>query len=295
MPSIETQTLTIQYRQAGDGNIPLVFLHGNYASSRWWLPQMERLPQDVQAYAPDLRGCGTSQGKTLPLKRTNGQLTIQDLANDLAEFITVLNLKNPILVGHSLGGVVATEYSLRYPDTVRGLLLEDTGPPKGLPLSAFHGPFLLPLEFGSKLLMRNALRLAGLPRRGMLAKALVEDALAASSGQYIDFGIAVSRWNVESELPSLDLPVLLVWGGKDRIMSPRIAQHYLQTLPQADLLIIPDAGHSPHLERPNAFASILKQFVDQCASAESSPEFDEISPRNLRNRIIRWMRMTLFD
>ncbi len=289
MPTIETSNLNIQYRKAGEGDVPLVFVHGNYASSRWWLPQFGRLPIDVQAFAPDLRGCGTSQGKTLPLRKENGQLSIQDLANDLAEFISALNLNNPILVGHSLGGVVATDFTLRHPSIVRGLLLEDTGPPNGLPSGLLSQSLLLPLEFGSRILMRNALRLAGIPKRGDLARALVQDAVAASPGQYLTFTRAVSRWNVESELPALDLPILLVWGGKDRITPPRIGRQYLQAIPQAEMLIVPSAGHSPHLERPNAFASILNQFIAQCVSTREVSK-TEIDSKNLKDRIFSWMR-----
>jgi len=103
--------------------------------------------------------------------------------------------------------------------------------------------------------------MAGIPRRGDLARALVQDAVAATPGQYLAFTSAVSRWNVEAELPELDLPVLLVWGAKDRIMHPRIGNQYLKALPQAEMLVVPDAGHSPHLEHPNIFASVLEQFV----------------------------------
>jgi pimeloyl-ACP methyl ester carboxylesterase len=211
----------------------------------------------------------------------------------LAKFISALKLENPILIGHSLGGVIATEYALRNQDKVRGLLLEDTGPPRGLPLSTLSEPFLLPLEFGSKMLMRNALRLAGLPRRGALAKALIEDALSASPGQYLAFSKAVSRWNVESVLPSLDIPILLVWGGKDRIMPLKIGRQYLHILSQAEMLIVPDAGHSPHLERPNAFAGALHQFIDRCVS-ESDSIISEISSRSLIDRISRWIRISIF-
>lgn len=293
MPTIKIENLNIQYRQAGSGDIPLVFVHGNYASSRWWLPQFERLPPNVQAFAPDLRGCGTPDGITQTQKQQDGRITIQDLSNDLEKFIITLNLENPILIGHSLGGVIAMDFALRYPNSIRGLLLEDTGPPNGVPAGFLAQSLLLPLEFGSKILMRNALMFAGIPRRGHLAKDLVQDALAASPGQYLAFAQAVSNWDVESELPSLDIPILFVWGGKDRIMSPGIAQQYLRLLPQAALLTIPDAGHSPHLERPNAFAGALKQFVDQCVSQPENT-IEEVSPRSLVDRVSRWIRISIF-
>ncbi len=288
MGTIETQNLNIQYRKAGDGAIPIVFVHGNYASSRWWLPQLERLPDNATGYAPDLRGCGSQEGITLHKTQKTGQLSIKNLSHDLAEFIQALALEKPILVGHSLGGVIATDFVIRFPEVARGLVLEDSGPPNGVPGGFLAQSMLIPLEFGSKILMRNALRLAGIPRRGDLAKALVQDALAASPGQYINFTSAVSRWNVEMKLSKINIPVLLVWGGRDRIMSKKIGRQYLQHIPQAELVIVPDAGHSPHLERPNAFAILLREFINQST-------LSEIAPKPIHERIARWMRKTLFN
>jgi branched-chain amino acid transport system permease protein len=292
--TITTQHLKIQYRQAGSGEIPLVFLHGNYASSRWWLPQLERLPENTRGYAPDLRGCGSSTGITQIQGGKTKPLTIQNLANDLAEFITELHIKNPILIGHSLGGVIATEFALRYPGALRGLILEDSGPPAGTPGGPLTQSILMPLELGSEVLMRNALRLAGIPRRGSFAKALVEDALAALPGQYLAFSRAVSRWNVEATLSTLAIPITLVWGRKDRIMPPSIGHQYLRRIPQAEMLLVPDAGHSPHLERPNAFASVVRQFVEKCVS-ESETSYKKIPRKNLIDSIARWIRSSFIN
>lgn len=294
MPSISTQHLNIQYRQAGSGNIPLVFLHGNYASSRWWLPQLERLPENTRGFATDLRGCGSSGGITHLHAEHSSPLTIQDLAGDLDEFITGLRLEKPILIGHSLGGVIATEFALRYPGVLRGLLLEDTGPPNGTPGGSLAQSILWPLEFGSEVLMRNTLRLAGIPRRGAFAKALVQDALAASPGIYLAFSRAVTRWNVEAELPSLKIPIILVWGRKDRIMPPSIGHRYLRLIPQCEMLLVPDAGHSPHLERPNAFASVVNLFVKRCVSTPDS-SFKEIPRKRFIDSVTRWIRSFIFN
>jgi branched-chain amino acid transport system permease protein len=291
MQTIKTRNLNIQYRQAGKGPIKLIFIHGNYASSRWWLPQLARIPPGIQAFAPDLRGCGAPKRITHPLKPSDGILSIKDLRMDLAEFISQLNIKNPILVGHSLGGIIATDYALKYQDQIRGLLLEDTGPPGGLKFGSLAQSILLPLDLGSQIMMRNALRFAGLPRRGSLSKALVEDALAAAPGQYRLFSKAVTHWNVETDLPNFKKPLLLIWGGRDRIMPVRIGQQYTHMMPQAKMVVIPDAGHSPHLERPDAFARVLKQFINQCVS-ESEITPPAIPPRGVKDRILRRLRIS---
>ena len=268
MPAIQTKNLVVQYRQAGAGSRVLVFLHGNYASSRWWLPQFERLPADTRAYAMDLRGCGSSEGLTRPLKRSRKGLTIADLARDLAEFIDALGIEDPILVGHSLGGVVATEYAIRYGPTVSGLVLENSGPPDGFS-SGLLAPILASnlFEFSPEIrgerLTRSALQLAGIPRHGELAEDLVEDALATTPGQYRAFIAALARWDARTALPHLNIPTLLVWGEQDVIMPPRIGEGYARLMPDARLALIPDAGHSPHLEAPEKFSKLLQDFVYQ--------------------------------
>jgi branched-chain amino acid transport system permease protein len=276
---VETPLLRIHYRRGGQGQWKLIFVHGNYASSRWWHPQLERLPPGFQGFAPDLRGCGGSEGKTQILQsQLDGRLSIRDLADDLAGFIDTLKISAPILIGHSFGGLVVVDYVLRNQDTVKGMVLEDTGPPDGLPLTDLTQPFFMPLDFGSRKLMKNALRLVGLPCRGELSNALVEDALV-SSGQYRAFTRAAGKWSVEASLPNLHVPTLLVWGRKDRVMPSRIGRRYLRLLPDAQMVTILGAGHSPHLECPDEFAAVLKDFVGKHVPGTDSMSPMEVTPR----------------
>jgi pimeloyl-ACP methyl ester carboxylesterase len=290
---VDTPRLRIHYRTAGEGTRTLVFIHGNYASSRWWIPQLERLPQDYHAFAPDFRGCGSSTGRTKLLQpHRNGRLTIHNLADDLTEFLEALKVSAPIIVAHSFGGLVALEYVVRHQDQVRGLVLEDTGPPNGVPLTTLAEPFFLPLDFGSRRLMKRALRLAGIPRRGELSTSLVEDALAAAPGQYRAFSRAAGSWSIEASLPNLRLPTLLVWGSKDRIMPSRIGRQYLRLIPGSRLVTIPGAGHSPHLERPDAFAAVLREFVGKQATDKVEAPTKSPHPRRsqIKETIARWLR-----
>jgi pimeloyl-ACP methyl ester carboxylesterase len=171
-------------------------------------------------------------------------------------------------------------------------VLEDIGPPDGLPLTDLTQLFFLPLEFGSRKLMKTTLRLAGLPKRGELSDALVEDALV-SSGQYRAFTRATGNWSVEASLPNLHVPTLLVWGSKDRTMPLRIGRRYLRLLPDAELVTIPGAGHSPHLERPDEFAALLRDFVGKHAPVTASVPSHTATPRwvQLKETIARWLRI----
>src|SRR5690348_13069085 len=98
MPFIELPTLRVHYEQAGSGRDVLVFVHGNFASSRWWQPMLDSVPAGWRAYAFDLRGCGrtesTSNGSAV-------EYAIPRLAEDLAGFADKLDLPAFHLVGHS--------------------------------------------------------------------------------------------------------------------------------------------------------------------------------------------------
>ncbi len=256
---IQTPDLAIHYRTSGRGAQALVFVHGNYASSRWWVPQLEQIPRCLRAYAPDLRGCGGRDGQTR-FRRPTKTVSIRELADDLAQFIAALHLSNPILVGHSLGGMIVTEYALAHPRRVRGLVLVDTAPPDGLPLAGFVGTYTRLFVQGNHTLMRSTLRHVGLPRSGAFAEQLVDDAVSADASQYSAFSNAVATWDVSAALPGLDVPTLLIWGQHDPLIPTWIGVRYRQALPNAKLVIMPGVGHSPPIERPRKFAALLRAF-----------------------------------
>ncbi len=127
MPFVRTTELDIHYESAGSGDTVLVLLHGNLASWRWWQPILDRLPAGHRAYAPDLRGFGET-------RRRRGGYSIHSLAEDLYEFVAPLGLPAFHLVGHSLGGVAALQFTLDHQERVRSLTLVAPAPAGGLSL-----------------------------------------------------------------------------------------------------------------------------------------------------------------
>src|SRR5438105_3348544 len=128
MPFVQLETIRAHYEEAGAGRNVLVLVHGNFASSRWWRPVLDRVPAGWRAYAMDLRGCG----ETAPPTDAAAQYSIPNLASDLAAFVERLDLPAFHLVGHSLGGAVALEFALQRDERVRSLALVAPPPPGGL-------------------------------------------------------------------------------------------------------------------------------------------------------------------
>ncbi len=124
MPFVNTSDIDMHYETGGRGKSVLVFVHGNFASWRWWQPVLKDLSGGYRAYAPDMRGCGDSD-------RPADGYTIAQHADDLDHFIRALELPRLHLVGHSLGGCVAMEYALSRPKHLKTLTLVAPAPAEG--------------------------------------------------------------------------------------------------------------------------------------------------------------------
>ena len=256
-----------------------VFIHGNFASWRWWSPTLERLPPGVLAVAPDLRGCGDTviEGETAP------SWSIARLADDLGELVQALDLGRFHLVGHSLGGAVALQFALENSHKLRTLTLVSPAPAAGLAgmregpsrsaqmlrmIDPANAASMARLESGYR--MQRALGLNRLSLRRSVAEmmpganlekaqmdALVDDAARMTPEALVGFLQALHDWNVEDKLGWMRVPTLILAGEKDELVPPSASEKTAALLPDAELLVWPEVGHSPQLERPDDFVVLL--------------------------------------
>jgi pimeloyl-ACP methyl ester carboxylesterase len=227
----------------GGSGTPLLFLHGSEAFTDWQ-PFMDELATRFDVIVPDHPGFGRSD--TPPWLDGIG-----DLAHFYRAFIAALGLRDVVLAGHDLGGWIACELALRDTRDLRSLVLVDSA---GLPL----------VEDGVDTFMssidelRDAsyvdVRHAPAPGNPNLAKDALMTARVAWSPRYYDPQLA--KW-----LHRLQLPALIVWGAQDQIFPARQAAAFAATIPGAQTLVIPGAGHLPHVEQPHAFAAGVAAFA----------------------------------
>jgi branched-chain amino acid transport system permease protein len=124
--TISTDRLFFNCRIQGDTDgLPILLLHGNFGTSRWWLPLLRMLPTEIRAFAPDMRGSGKSE------KPQNGY-TIESQALDLASLVEALDLSEFALVAHGSGAAVAIEYALTNDVRLQSLVLVDPAPLDGV-------------------------------------------------------------------------------------------------------------------------------------------------------------------
>ena len=125
---VRTERLVVAYLEAGTGDVPIVLVHGNAASSLFFQDFMLTLAATGRytVYACDMRGYGDSE--TLPVDATRG---LRDFSDDLHTFVQALGLPSFHLSGWSLGGNVVIQYAIDYPGHLRSLILEAPGSPFG--------------------------------------------------------------------------------------------------------------------------------------------------------------------
>jgi branched-chain amino acid transport system permease protein len=279
MPYAKTSKLEIAYEEAGSGPNVVVFLHGNFGSSRWWQPVLERLPAGFRAIAPVLRGCAGTTGATTGFE-------ITQLSDDLEAFVTCLGIRRFHLVGHSLGGAVATQFALDHPAMLRSMMLVASAPASGLSGMRETGsrtativrmfdpdsaPAMSLLELSYRVqsvwgvnrsMLRGALAelMPTFPHEGVMFDGLVDDATRMIPEAVVGYLKALHRFNVERELRRIDVPVLVLAGTKD-VLVPRAAlERTAQLLPRGELVEWSHVGHSPMLEAPDELARLVVDF-----------------------------------
>lgn len=264
MHFVETPRLRFHYRTQGrpDG-MPVLFVHGSFASARWWEPVLSVMPDDFYCVALDLRGCGETD-------KPDTGYEIASQAKDVASFADALGLVGFDLVAHSSGGAVAVEYALTQPDRARSLVLVDTVPVEGAytPLEALA---LLAQMQQDRVLLRNALA-SLMPRLAASAdpffENLVADAAAMAPAAFTEVAIALGQWNRFADARALTLPCLLIWGDADPIVGREAMTRTLIAIPGANNLeVLKGVGHSPLIDAPLALAERIVDFI--CDDFES--------------------------
>jgi 3-oxoadipate enol-lactonase len=285
MAHIHTERLQIEYQEAGAGPNVFVFVHGNFASWRWWKPIFERLPPGYRAIAPDLRGCGDTAGETAGSTTRDDAYGIPQLADDLLAFVDAIGERSFHLVGHSLGGAVALQFALAHADRVRSLTLVAPAPAAGLgamrkgrspsalllrtmnpehaaTMAFLHSSYRVHHALGTNRFMLRGTLAKMMPSAtldGADAKSLLGDAARMSPDAVVGFLQALHRWNVVDQLWAMHVPTLILAGGKDALVPVAALEETAELLPRGRLMVWPDVGHSAQVERPDAFVGLLEE------------------------------------
>jgi pimeloyl-ACP methyl ester carboxylesterase len=210
------------------GDVPIVFVHGLSASSRWW-----------RAVLPLLGG---REARLLDLPRFGRRFRPDRVTDWLAAEIEA---EAPVvLVGHSMGGLVCASLAAERPELVRALvLIAPAGAPEARSLHAYA---------------RGLLRTVLSARPGLI-RTIAEDALRTGPEALLHGALFATGSRFTG---GVSAPTLLIWGARDRLMPVELAAEWQRAIPQARLELIEEAAHVPMVEAPSAFAERLLHFLD---------------------------------
>ncbi len=252
------------YRYAEKGlGMPVVFVHGNFASRRWWYETLARPFPGYRYIALDLPGFAGSEVFE-PFVPSIGRY-----AFNLDLFVRRLGLERFLLVGHSLGGAVVTELALQQPYRVAGLLLVGSAPPTGYKTPERSYPELARLR-GNRAGVTKALRAITASRPPDYLSDLVDDALAMHPRGFVGNARALELWRAVERTSFYRNPVRVIAGRDDPIIPTPLAAATTLAFPDADRRLLSGVGHSPQIEAPETFREHLEDFLVERVSLPST-------------------------
>ncbi len=260
--------------ELGDGP-PLLFLHGLSGSWPNWLEQLPVFASTRRVIAVDLPGFGHSP---MPHER----ISISGYARTIDALLDALEVDAAAVVGNSMGGFVSAELAINFPQRVERLALvspaglstyNHRGGTRALPslrraervIAAYAGWIAAHADTVAR---RPGLRNATLgfvtahPSRlpGPIA---AEQVRGAGKPGFLQGLQANLNYDFRHRLNEIACPTLIVWGDRDRVITPRDADVYAELIPGSRKVVFEDTGHMAMLERPATFNALLQEFLDE--------------------------------
>ena len=256
MEVVRAGGLEIAYARGGEGS-PLVLVHGAAVDSRMWRPQVAALADEFTVVAWDEPGAGRSSD-------VPADFALPDYAGCLAALIEALDLGPAHVAGLSWGGTVALELYRHRPELVATLVLVDTyaGWKGSLPAAEVQARVagLRQMLADDHLFDPTVPGLfAGDPPAEFvsLMQAMAADVRSQSMRTAL---MVMAEADQRDLLPRVAVPTLLIWGELDARSPLSVARQFEEAIPNAELVVIPGAGHVSNLERPDLFNAAVREF-----------------------------------
>ncbi len=257
MMQVNGATLHVRLDGPADG-LPVLFANSLGTDLRVWDALMPHLPKGLRLIRYDKRGHGLSD---LPLSEWG----MADLVADASALLDALALRNVVVVGLSIGGIIAQGLAAERPDLVRGMVLLATAAKIGTPhmwedrISAIRSGGIDPLAdqilerwFSTSFRADRAQELRGW--RNMLTRTDVEG--------YVRCAKAIADSDLLESTARLTLPAMAVAGTEDGSTPPDLVRETAGLIPDCSFHVVPGAGHLPCVEEPEHLASLIRDFLD---------------------------------
>lgn len=259
--SIQLSTgVELEYMEQGDASgIPVVLLHGYTDSRHSFEIVLPYLPETIHAFALTQRGHGNSS-------KPKSNYHPRDFAADVAAFIKETKTGKAVIVGHSMGGVVAQQFALDYPELTKAIVIISSD-------AAFKDNPGLP-EFRQEVLKLSDpvdYAFAESFQKGTIArpvdsnylKLYINETTKVPARVWKEVINGIMSVDYRKELHRLNQPALILWGDKDAICLKADQDILVNEITNAKLMVYEGTGHALHWEEPQRFASDLVNFINK--------------------------------
>ena len=265
--SLTVNGLALRYLEWGrPGALPIICVHGYTSSAEAFNAVARRLQDRGHIIALDVRGHGESGWSP------DGTYQYADQMSDLAALVDALRIERFVLIGTSMGGVIAMAYAAQHADRLRGLVLNDIGPEVEPGSQRITGLVRSrPADFAS---LDEAMEYRR-QTSPISAARPIEDQRETALGvlrqtpdgswgwkmdpAYIEQRIArgaPARPQLWPALEALPCPALVIWGTDSDVLSEAQAKRMVEALPKGELVAVPGVGHAPTLVEPAVLAAL---------------------------------------
>ena len=223
MAKVSANGIEQHYELTGEGAHTVVWIHGVGASLERWRDDLPKFP-GFRHLIYDVRGMGQSEG-------SDGPVTLQLWAQDLAALLDALEIDRAIVAGHSMGGVITQRFGIDFPERTEGLVM-----------------------------MSTSSRVNEAAKQVWLARA--DETEQGGNPQLAAAQRAVADYNMDEELKGIRVPTLILVGDKDPTTPPGGSVIISRLIEGSELEIYEGIGHSPLHEEPKAVER-LQQWLQQ--------------------------------
>jgi pimeloyl-ACP methyl ester carboxylesterase len=267
---------SVNYVELGGGeHEPIVFVHGLGGQWQNWLENLPRAAQERRVIALDLPGFGQSP---MPAER----ITIPGYGRVVEALCNKLGLGRVDIVGNSMGGFIAAEVAIQFPERIDQLVLVSAAGISSVNVA--RTPILTAGRIATAVATHAAARhrqIASRPISRHLALALVAryPSLLKADLAYEGFFKGAGKpgfddalranleYDFRDRLPEIRHPTLIVWGEKDSIIPVKDAHEFERLIPDSRKVVMRDTGHIPMAERPQAFNEVMMEFLAETGPA----------------------------
>jgi 4,5:9,10-diseco-3-hydroxy-5,9,17-trioxoandrosta-1(10),2-diene-4-oate hydrolase len=259
----------------GEGETNIILIHGLGASADIWMHNIHALSRNYRLYVPDLMGFGRSD---IP----GASFSPTDYIHFLDDFLNALNIERAVLIGQSLGGGIALQYTIRFPEKVSTLVLVDNAgfgyetiwTLRLMSLPVIGELMSVPTRVGVRIFFQLAVR-----NPAVITEQIVDiyyEHFSRPGQQAFMLRLIRSIINfrggrrevlasVVENLRNITQPALIIWGEHDRVLPLAHAYYGKGKMPRSELCIFPGCGHIPFFENPDAFNKAVLDFLQSAS------------------------------